>query len=145
MTMMFAHTRPQRGFSLIELMTVVGIVALLASLALPAYSNYMTRGRIPEAMSSLSSARVQMEQFFQDYRTYVGAPLCSAAQTGTHFDTAATGCAATGFTLTATGKGAMTGFVYSVNQANVQSSTVTGFSGWTGSTSCWVRNTGGQC
>jgi type IV pilus assembly protein PilE len=135
----------QRGFTLMELMVVVAIVGVLLALAMPAYTNYVIRGKLPEAISTLSSARVQMEQFFQDYRTYVGAPLCTTAQTGTNFTLAATGCSASGYTLSATGIAAMTGFVYSVDQDNNQTSTVTGVSGWTGSTNCWIRNTGGQC
>lgn len=42
-----------RGFSLVELMIVVAIVSLLASIALPAYKDYVLRGRLSEAISTL--------------------------------------------------------------------------------------------
>ena len=66
-----------RGFTLIELMIVVGIMAILASIAIPSYSEYVRRSRITEAVSALSGMRVKMEQYFQDNRTYAGA--CAAA------------------------------------------------------------------
>jgi len=39
----------------------------------------------------------------------------------------------------------MTGFTYTVDQSNAKTSTVSGVSGWSGSTSCWVTKQGGQC
>ena len=37
------------GFTLIEVMIVVAIVAILSAVALPSYNDYVTRGRIPDA------------------------------------------------------------------------------------------------
>lgn len=49
--------RAQQGFTLIELMIVVAIVGILAAIALPAYQDYMVRGRVSELMVQGSSMK----------------------------------------------------------------------------------------
>ena len=63
--------KTQKGFTLIELLIVIAVIGILAAVALPSYSDYITRGKIPDATSGLASKRVKMEQFFQDNRTYL--------------------------------------------------------------------------
>ena len=143
--------RRHAGFTLIELMITLAIIAILASVALPAYTSYITRGRIPEATSNLASKRVKMEQYFQDNRTYVGATAGNSdTTTSQYFDFSASNGgtdtrSATGYTLYAVGKGSMAGFTFTVDQSNAKTSTVTGVSGWTGNSTCWVTKSGGTC
>jgi len=140
-----------RGFTLIEVMITVAIVAILAAVAIPSYRNYAIRGKVPEATAGLSAKRVKMEQFFQDNRTYVNATAGNPdPNTSQYFDFNTTGGgaetrSATGYTLYAVGKGSMTGFTYTIDQSGAKTSTVNGVSGWTGSTTCWVTKQGGQC
>lgn len=137
----------QSGFTLIELMIVVAVVGILAAVAIPSYSDYVTRGRIPDATSNLAARRVQMEQYFQDNRTYVNAPACptTADTTGQYFNYSCVAApTANAYTLRAVGKGAMTGFTYTVNQDNARTSDITA-SGWTGNATCWVTKKGGAC
>jgi type IV pilus assembly protein PilE len=141
----------RNGFTLIELMITVAILGIVAAVAVPSYRSYILRGRIPDATTNLASKRVRMEQFFQDNRTYAGAPAGdSDANTSKYFDFSANGGGgdtrtATGYTLYAIGKGAMTGFTFSVDQSNAKASTVTGVSGWSGNSTCWIIKSGGQC
>ena len=148
--------RNMSGFTLIELMIAVVVVAILTAIALPSYREYVTRGKITEATSNLADMRVKLEQYFQDNRTYVGA--CAAGTTaplpaGTrYFAFTCPTLTAVAFTVQADGVAGqgMGGFVYTVNQTNTQATTITGGSpaaldGWTGNAACWVIRKGGAC
>ena len=142
----------QAGFTLIEVMIVVAIIAILAAIALPAYSDYIRRGRIPEATSNLSSQRVKMEQWFQDnqsyYTTSSNTACGQAVPTGTYFSYTCVASSATKYVLTATGVTGttMAGFVYTIDESDNRGSVITGVSGWTAtSTTCWITNKGGVC
>jgi type IV pilus assembly protein PilE len=114
------------GFTLIEAMVVMVILGILAAVAIPNYSRYVTRGNLVEATNALAEYRVRMEQFFQDNRTYANAGNCGAP-VPTNLTNFAIGCviAAGGqaYTATATGAGVTNGFVYTINQANVRATT----------------------
>ena len=143
------HNMPlgrSKGFTLIELMITVAIVGILAAIALPSYSDYVKRGKIPEATSNLATKRVQVEQYFQDYRTFVDAPACNAdSTTSKYFNFSCTGQSTTAYVIQAVGKDSMAGFTYTVNQDNTKASTITA-TGWAAtSTSCWITKKGGEC
>jgi type IV pilus assembly protein PilE len=112
------------GFTLIEVMIVVAVLGILAAIAIPSYARYVTRGNLVEATNALSDYRVRLEQFYQDNRTYQGVGGgCGVAPPGglDNFTLACT-LAAGGqaYTATATGRGGMAGFSYSINQANTR-------------------------
>ncbi|HYC45011.1 MAG TPA: type IV pilin protein [Burkholderiales bacterium] len=144
-------TKKSKGFTLIEILVAIVVVAILAAVALPSYRDYILRGKIAEATSNLADMRVKMEQYFQDNRTYVGA--CAAGTVaplpaGTRYFTfTCPALTATAFTLRATGVAAqgMGGFVYTVNEQNVQASTISGAAataGFASNAACWVTKKG---
>ena len=75
----------QRGFTLLEVLIAIAIVAILAGIALPSYTRYVTRSKIQEATTNLLSMRVKMEQYYQDNRFYsppVGRPVLAPCAAG---------------------------------------------------------------
>lgn len=143
----FGSTR-STGFTLLELMVVVAIIGILAAVALPAYTDYVKRGRIPQATNNLSSMRVKLEQYFQDNRTYVGAcadGTIAPLPTSDDFNYSCPTLTASAFTVQATGTGKMTGFTYTINESNAKATTAVP-TGWgTVPKSCWIIKKDGSC
>jgi len=137
--------RMLKGFTLIEVMVTVAIVAILATIAYPNYSDYVRRGNVQEAPSTLSSYRAQLEQYYQDHRTFAkgdgtcGYPLpattknfkyeCTPANSGQTYSIVATGL--TGTTVA--------GLAYKLNEKNAQSTTCTSCAwSFSGEPAYWV-------
>ena len=55
-----------RGFTLIELMIVVSIIGILASIALPAYQDYTIRAQVTEALSLMSELKPSIRDFYKE-------------------------------------------------------------------------------
>ena len=131
------------GFTLIEIMVTVAIVAILAAIALPMYSGYVQRGKIGEAIANLAAMRTNMEQFFLDNRTYLAGP-CTAPPTGTYFTYSCTIPDSTHYTIVATGiaNQGMSGFTYTVDEANNRRTTSYAGTAIAAST-CWYTKASG--
>lgn len=154
--------RRKTGFTLVELLIVVAVIGILAAIAIPSYRDYITRGKITEATGNLSDLRVKMEQYYMDNRRYSSttaggtcgitggnSPTVSNQKYFTYAcaSSSANSAGDQAYTLTATGVAAqgMSGFAYTVNQANTKATTGVG-SGWSGSgSSCWVVKKDGSC
>lgn len=59
------NKRTQSGFTLIELMIVVAIIGILASLALPAYSNYTKKAKFSETIVALGAVKSAVDLCYQ--------------------------------------------------------------------------------
>ncbi len=143
-----------RGFTLIELMITIAIISILAAVALPAYTDYVRRGKLAEAYTNLGAFRVQMEQYYQDNRKYDGAGLggcgAKAPTEAKYFTYTCTPAAAPAQTYTAKATGmatqGLTGFEYTINEANARTSNITA-PGWANPSpnTCWARRKDGAC
>jgi len=154
--------KKQRAFTLIEVMIVVAIVAILAAVALPSYSDYVLRSKLTEAFNALSDARVKMEQSYQDNRRYAKTAsgtdcpdLVANYSTSSALKYFTIGCAVTvatatvdeGYTITATGvAGSPTAlFIYAIDNKNYKTTTKTKWSATATTTSCWTAKKSGEC
>ena len=146
------ETQKQRGFTLLELLIVLGIIGIISAIAIPSYRDYVIRGKITEATSNLGDMRIKLEQFYQDNRTYVGACVggtVAPLPTGSNARAFTYSCptlTATTFTVRALGNAAegMTGFDYTINQNNAKA-TASVATGWTLTAGCWVTKKDGSC
>lgn len=60
----------QKGFTLIELMIVVAIIAILSAFALPAYQDYTIRTRVAEGLNLASSAKVAVTEYYTNFKAW---------------------------------------------------------------------------
>lgn len=135
------------GFTLIELMITIAVVAILSAVALPSYRDYVRRSQATDATAALSTARARMEQFFQDNRKYgtSGTTCGPTAPTSKYFTyTCATSNSAANFVLTANGSPGGTVHEYTIADNGAQ--TTTKFKGATLSPAkaCWLIR-GNEC
>lgn len=100
----------QKGFSLIELLVVIGILGIIAAIAIPMYSNYKTKAFRTSAKVSLVEGTQNMERYFTRNNTYVGATVGDPAAgdqilqwtEGSRYQLTIQASTATTFTLRAT-------------------------------------------
>ena len=158
----------RRGFTLIEVMVTVAIIAILAAIAVPNYTEYITRSRFAEAYALLADLRVRMEQHYMDNRRYsstTGGGTCGIPGGNTptmssakyfSYTCASSGANAAGdqlYTLTATGLAAqgLDGIAFTIDQGNTKATTVApspaamAARGYVANTSCWVTRKPSQC
>ena len=63
------HTR-SRGFTLIELMITVGVLAIVAAIAMPAYSGYISSARKVEGHNNIETLKSAQAEFFAENNTF---------------------------------------------------------------------------
>lgn len=68
---MFASADSNDGFTLVEMMIVVALVAILAGVALVAYRKHLNAGRITNAREFIALIQARQETYFQQHGTYV--------------------------------------------------------------------------
>lgn len=132
-----------RGFTLVELMVAVAVIAILASVALPAYNQYIKKSRATGAAADLVSLSLNFENSYQRALQYTAATLSTTSAVKTsypgwspaqaeNFDFSTSATTAS-YTLTATGKSSTlsSGCTLTITETNARTSTSScGFSSW---------------
>ncbi|MDO9147481.1 MAG: type IV pilin protein [Hydrogenophaga sp.] len=73
------HRISQKGFTLIELMITVAIVAILASIAYPSYTRYVIRANRTAAQAQMLDIANRQQQFLLSNRTYATAAMLASS------------------------------------------------------------------
>lgn len=93
----------QQGFTLIELMIVVAIIGILASIAIPAYQEYIARAQTSEGLALLSGAKTPLAEYYGDQGHWPATPDEVIGSTGGKYVissmTFTTGASSTGLGL----------------------------------------------
>ena len=112
-------TKDRRGFTMIELMVVVVIVAILAAIAIPLYGKYIDNARTTEASGRLGELATAAKAAYQETGAWPSGntQLFDVSTSTSNFDYAITsGGGGTGaFEVTATGKNKMAGTTVVMN------------------------------
>jgi len=108
------------GFTLLELMIVVGVVAILAAIALPNYTEHVRKGKRAEAARAVGEFQLALERWRQECSTFADSAVCKdfdgdgtveagegvypAAPTSNYYTLDVSGQTPTGYMITATRK-----------------------------------------
>ncbi|MDB2629915.1 prepilin-type N-terminal cleavage/methylation domain-containing protein [Luminiphilus sp.] len=111
--MLFKRTA-YKGMTLLELMIVIAIVSILASIAMPSFNNSVMKARRADARNSLFDWQLRQAEYFADNLSYANVPTVNGSELDpvdsgeSYYDITATNFSTTTFQMTATPKSGTT-------------------------------------
>jgi type IV pilus assembly protein PilE len=128
----------QNGFTLIELMIVVAVVAILAAIAIPSYLEQTRKGRRADALRSVGDMQLALERWRAENPSYAncagagcGSGTYPTVPTSLYYTIAVPTATASTYTITATPQGSQTG-----DRCGTLSATVATKPDWSGDADC---------
>lgn len=97
--------RRLRGFTLIELMIVVVVIAVLAAIAIPNFLEQSRKGRRSEALKAIGDVQMALERWRAEHTSYSGCSACTTGVSTDNYSVAVTNEGGTTYTITATRQG----------------------------------------
>lgn len=134
--------RAAAGFTLVEMMIVVAMVAILASVAYPSYLGQVAKGRRADGKQALVELAQKMERFYSERGTYVGATLGAGGlyptlSAGGHYTLTIASQTLDGFAVSATPRGVQVGDVCSTLGYNQLGDRTVGAGATMSVAQCW--------
>lgn len=125
----------QKGFTLIELMIVVAIIAILAAIAIPQYQTYVIRSQVTRAIGEAGDLKVAIEDCLNNGQTAFGTGSCVNTSTSSDL------IGRPPVTMNTDGSASINAVMAGNSNAKVKNGTIT----WTRTTSgAWSCKTGGN-
>ncbi|KTD02209.1 type IV pilin protein [Fluoribacter gormanii] len=134
--------KKKEGFSLIELVIALAIIAILVLISMPSYFNYVMRSRRTEGINALNSIQLEEEKYRGQNTTYGTLADVWGGVTSTengYYSLSATNNTATGYTLTATAQGSQANDTQNGVSCSTLTLTVNGLNTTRTPQACWSQ------
>jgi len=129
---MNTNAKVNRGFTLIELMIVIAIIGILASIAYPSYQDSVRKARRGDTQSNLVEMASFMERSYTEINTYIGPTFAAAGFSSDYYTYSIPTQTTASYTLRAVPTGAQT-----TDACGTMTLSQTGQRSTTGTAGCW--------